>query len=298
MTESPLIHSFSHVAMGVTFWVRVAEEDFAFAQRAAEAAFFYLDELSREMGWADGRCSAGQMALVNRLPSGEVMAVSQGFADLWLAAEAYRIESKGAFDVRAGGLFNYWTQRSPASFSPDDTAWLAAVDGFKASSYRLEGLEFHALQAGATIDFRAIIRGYAVDRMTEILESTWGVHRALVIAGSAVVRALDPPGEGAGWRLAVGTQAELLLCRSALSSRVKSAQGSTLLDARIGEVGREEGVVRALAATAQDAQYLSLLGVVLDEAEAQRLLGENGQRGLWLMNDSRLGVLRTLPRFV
>ncbi len=284
--------------MGVTFWVRVADEDSAFAHRAAEATFFYLDELSREMGWADGRWTGGQMALVNRLPSGEVMAVSQSFADLWLAAEAYREESQGAIDVRAGGLFDYWAQRSPASFSPDDTAWLAAMDGFKAASYRLEGLEFQAVEAGATFNFQAIIYGYAVDRMTEILESTWGIHRALVMAGSSVVRALDPPGEGAGWRLAVGAQAELLLCRSALSSRLKSAQGSVLLDARSGELSQEEGVVRALAATAQEAQYLSLLGVVVDETEVQHFLAENGQRGLWLMNNHRLGVLGALLRFV
>lgn len=285
MSEPSQINTFSHQALGTTFWLRFAEEDLNFTQRAAESAFYLLDELEREIG------ASGQMELVNALPSGEVISVSQSFADLWKASEAFRVESQGAFDVRAGRLFKYWAGRAPNSFNPDDTEWAAGFDDFKASEYRMDGQELHAIKAGAAFDFNAISSGYAVDRITEMLESTWGIHRALVMAGSSVARALDPPGEGTGWRMALGSPAEWLLCRSALASTRTGLNNSTLIDARNGVAVAGEGVVRALASTAREAQYLSMMGMILSETEAVRIATDNGQRGLWLSNDHRHGAL-------
>ena len=282
MSEPSQINTFSHQSLGATFWLRFAEEDLSFTQRAAESAFYLLDELGREVG------VGGQMDLVNAMPSGEVISVSQSFADLWKASEAFRVESQGAFDVRAGRLSKYWAGRAPNSFNPDDAEWSAAFDRFKESEYRMDGQELHAIKAGASFDFNAISTGYAVDRITEMLESTWGIHRALVMAGSSVARALDPPGEGAGWRMALGPQTEWQLCRSAIASTRMGS--SSLIDARNGVAVAGEGVVRALASTALEAQYLSLMGMILNESEAARLIGESGQRGLWLSNNQRRGA--------
>lgn len=286
MSETSRIHTFSHRSLGTTFWVRLVEEDYGFAEKAAESAFYLLDEIDREL---NSGAASGQMALVNAMPGGELMAVSQSFSDLWNWSETFRIESRGAFDVRAGKLFKYWEGRSPGSFNPDDAEWSAVYNGYKHSEYRLDGLELHTVKNGAAIDFSALLKGYAVDRMAEVLESTWGIHRALVIAGSSVVRALDPPGEGAGWRLTIGS-VEQSLCRSALASRTKAKNSLPIVDARAGDAIDGEGVVRAMAASACEAQYLSLLGVILSPKEAAGIIGESGQRGLWLMNDQRLGA--------
>ena len=64
MSEPSQINTFSHQALGTTFWLRFAEEDLNFTQRAAESAFYLLDELEREIG------ASGQMELANALPSG------------------------------------------------------------------------------------------------------------------------------------------------------------------------------------------------------------------------------------
>ena len=281
MSELSRIHSFSHAVLGTTFWLRMAEEDYDFAQRAAESTFAFIDTWSRELG----------VGLVNSLSSGEKVQVSQGFADLWAASEFFREESKGVFDVRAGGLFKYWEGRAPGAFNPDDPEWQERFNHFKESEYRLEGLEFRAVKSGAQMDFAAVVRGYAVDRMAEILESSWGIHRVLVLAGSSVARALDPPGEGAGWRMAVGAASALTLCRSAIASRdTGSPLSSPLIDARLGEVSQVKGVVRALAATACEARYLSLLGGVMAEAELAPLINGEGTRGLRLANGHHLGI--------
>lgn len=267
--------------MGETFWIRIVEEDFIFAERAARAAFYLLDELERELNCGGNGQASRQMELINAMPSGEVMAVTQGFSDLWKHAETFQLESRGAFDVRAGNLFNYWAGRAPGAFNPDDVEWSDVFNTYKNSEYRLEGLELHAVKACASIDFTAILKGYAVDRIAETLESTWGVHCALVIAGSSVMRALDPPGEGTGWRVAVGSSGEQSLCRSAFASRKWSRSTSTIIDLKIGETLRGEGVVRAMASTACEAQYLTLMRAVITESEAMSLIENNGQRSFW-----------------
>ena len=36
MSERNVIHNFSHEAMGTRFWIRIADEDRSYAERAAE----------------------------------------------------------------------------------------------------------------------------------------------------------------------------------------------------------------------------------------------------------------------
>ena len=45
MSERNVIHNFSHEAMGTRFWIRIADEDRSYAERAAESIFYAIDEL-------------------------------------------------------------------------------------------------------------------------------------------------------------------------------------------------------------------------------------------------------------
>jgi len=120
MSDSGLIHNFSHQALGTQFWIRIADEDFAFAERAAESVFFTLDRLDSDL---NGRDTGGALELINQLPEGEMISVSEDFCTLWKFAEAFKKETAGAFDVSAGILFRYWTERGSDEFNPDDAVW-------------------------------------------------------------------------------------------------------------------------------------------------------------------------------
>ena len=61
----------------------------------------------------------------------------------------------------------------------------------------------HFDRPGVELDPGGIGKGYAVDRMVEILKRT-GVHFALVSAsGSSIYGMGAPPGEPAGWRITI-----------------------------------------------------------------------------------------------
>lgn len=292
MSDSGLIHNFSHQALGTRFWIRIADEDYAFAERAAESVFFTLDRLHYDL---NGRDAGGILALINQLPEGEMISVSEDFCTLWKFAEAFKKETAGIFDVSAGTLFRYWTERGSDEFNPDDDVWEKTFQDYKTGKFELEGNELRRQENGRTIDFSGIIHGYACDRMAEMLESNWGIHRAILGAGSNVILALDPPGEARGWRVGLGHTLELKLCRTALASKPNNSMKSCLVNPLTGlSVPLSLEAIRAVANTALEAEALTTVGALLSKSEIESLLTRVSTRGLWLPGGECLGMFKNL----
>jgi thiamine biosynthesis lipoprotein ApbE len=292
MSDSGVIHNFSHQALGTRFWIRIADEDYAFAERAAESVFFTLDRLHYDL---NGRDAGGILALINQLPEGEMISVSEDFCTLWKFAEAFKKETAGIFDVSAGTLFRYWTERGSDEFNPDDDVWEKTFQDYKNGKFELEGNELRRQENGRIIDFSGIIHGYACDRMAEMLESNWGIHRAILGAGSNVILALDPPGEARGWRVGLGHTLELKLCRTALASKPNNSMKSCLVNPLTGlSVPLSLEAIRAVANTALEAEALTTVGVLLSQFESENLLTRVSTRGLWLPGGECLGMFKNL----
>ena len=292
MSDSGLIHNFSHQTLGTRFWIRITDEDYAFAERAAESVFYTLDRLDSDLGTRD---SSGAIALINQLPESEMIAVGDDFCTLWKFAEDFKKETGGVFDVTAGGLFHYWAERSSDEFNPDDAIWEKTFQDYKTGKFSLEGNELTRKEGGSIIDFSAIIHGYACDRMAEMLESSWGIHRALLGAGSHAVLALDPPGEASGWRVGLGQTMELKLCRTALTSKSNHSMKSCLVNPLTGQsLKLSQDAVRAVANSALEAEALTTVGLLLSKSEIESLLTKVSTRGLWLPGGECLGMFKNL----
>jgi len=292
MSDSGVIHNFSHQALGTRFWIRIADEDYAFAERAAESVFFTLDRLDSDL---NGVGSGGTLSLINQLPECEMISVSEDFCTLWKFAEAFKKETAGIFDVSAGTLFRYWTERGSDEFNPDDDVWEKTFQDYKTGKFELEGNELRRHENGRIIDFSGIIHGYACDRMAEMLESNWGIHRAILGAGSNVILALDPPGEARGWRVGLGHTLEIKLCRTALASKPNNSMKSCLVNPLTGLSAPLSGeAMRAVANTALEAEALTTVGALLSKSENQSLLTRVSTRGLWLPGGECLGMFKNL----
>lgn len=286
MEDTPIIHNFSHEAFGSRFWVRIASEDGVYARNAAEALFQHLDDLDFQ---TDRRHDSGPVTAINQMPEGAMVAVSEHIQALWNFSKDVGADTGKAFDVTAGALFDYWKNRGDLPFNPDDAAWTQVMSAYREGEFRLEGCELHCAKFGAAVDFGAIVRGYALDRMADMLESSWGIHRALLMASGSVTLALDPPGEGAGWRIGVGAQSEIKLCRFAMASKTASAAHGNLVDPRTGQVVSLPGPVRAIATSAVEAEGLAMAAAVLNASEAEEFVNRGCSRGLWLPDGTKLG---------
>jgi thiamine biosynthesis lipoprotein len=286
MEDTPIIHNFSHEAFGSRFWVRIAAEDGVYARNAAEALFQHLDDLDFQ---TDRRHDSGPVTAINQMPEGAMVAVSEHVQALWNFSKDVSADTGRAFDATAGALFSYWKNRGEMAFNPDDQAWTQVMSAYHEGEFRLEGCELHSAKFGAAVDFGAIVRGYALDRMAEMLESSWGIHRALLMASGSVTLALDPPGESTGWRIGVGVNSEIKLCRFAMASKTADTTHGNLVDPRTGQVISLPGPVRAIATSALEAEGLAMAGAVLNASEAEEFVNRGCSRGLWLPDGTKLG---------
>lgn len=288
MSSTPVIHNFSHDALRCRFWIRIADEDPAYARNAAEAAFQHLDDLDFQ---TDARHDSGPVASINSMPEGALVSASEHIRALWDFAKVMKADTQGVFDAAAGSLFRYWQDRPVDSFNPDDPEWSAALKATQEGEFKLEGCEFSCVKSGAAIDFGAVVRGYALDRMADMLESSWGVHRALLMASGSVTLALDPPGDSVGWRIGVGSRSEMKLCRFALASKGADTHRGNLVDPRTGRAVSLPEPVRALCTSAIEAEGVAMAAAVLSPSEVEEVVGRGCSRGVWLPDGTRLGSL-------
>ena len=286
MEDTPIIHNFSHEAFGSRFWVRIAAEDGVYARNAAQGLFQYLDDLDFQ---TDLRHDSGPVAAINSLPAGAQVTLTEHVQALWNFSQDVSADTGRGFDASAGAVFGYWRGRGDLPFNPDDPAWEQALAAFRGGEFRLEGDKLTCVRPGLALDFGAVVRGYALDRMADLLESSWGIHRALLMAAGGVTLALDPPGDSAGWRIGVGPRSEIKLCRFAMASKRSDPARHNLIDPRTGQPVSLAGPVRAIATSALEAEGLAVAGAVLAPAEAEEFVNRGCSRGLWLPDETKLG---------
>jgi thiamine biosynthesis lipoprotein len=190
---------FSHAAMATVFEVHCVHADPRYAAQAAQAAFERVDRLEQELSRF---IENSDISRINNLAAGHGTRVSPWTMEcLEIAWHVYRLTG-GAFDVSIGsGLENL-------ELAPDE-------------------FTVHAREGGARLDLGGVGKGYAVDRMAELLEE-WEMPRALVHGGYSSVLALEPPPGQDGWPLtlrAPGPADNRVLARVSARRQAFSASG-------------------------------------------------------------------------
>ncbi|WP_396625090.1 FAD:protein FMN transferase [Luteitalea sp.] len=202
----------SHEAMHTVFEVHALHPDARYAAQAAEAAFAVTDRLERDLSRF---IANSDISRINRLEAGEATRVCRDTLECLVIARHMFELTDGAFDISIGtGL---------SSIELDEDASLV-----------------RATRAGVRLDLGGIGKGYAVDRMADVLED-WGLHVALVHGGFSSVLALDGPEDGEGWPLTLSDPASparviarLSACQTSLgASGVR--KGDHIVDPRTGE---------------------------------------------------------------
>jgi thiamine biosynthesis lipoprotein len=172
------LHRYSHEAMATVFEVYTTHPDPAYAAQAAQAAFELVDQLERELSRFRPN---SDITRINHLRAGERTRVSPSTIECLLIAHHMFDVTAGAFDISIG------TGLPSLSFDSDECL-------------------VHAAGSGVQLDLGGVGKGYAVDRMAELLED-WGLRSALVHGGFSSVLALDPPGTSEGWPLTLSDPA-------------------------------------------------------------------------------------------
>ena len=144
-----------------------------------------------------------ELSAFNRAPVGVPVPVSEDLATVASAAQRIAEETGGAFDATVAPLVAFWGFGAEAAVDPPDEAGLrrarARVDfrQFKVSE-QPPALE---KRTAVTVDFSAIAKGYAVDRIADALAES--SCRAYLVEFGGEARVFGPAPDGGPWRLGI-----------------------------------------------------------------------------------------------
>jgi FAD:protein FMN transferase len=189
-------------AMGATFSVILYGSDQPSMNQAVDAAF---DEAHRLDDLLSNYKPASEWSRINREAAAHPVAVSPELFRLLSDCLEYSRASEGSFDLTVGPLMRAWgffggTHRVP---SPDQLRDARTLVGYQHIQLNVRERTVHFDRAGVEIDPGGVGKGYAVDRMVEILHAH-GFRNALVAAsGSSIYGLGNPPDETRGWPINV-----------------------------------------------------------------------------------------------
>ena len=168
----------------------------------AEAVAAVLADVNAQMSTYD---EDSELSAFNRLAVGASMPVSTGLAEVATIAERVAAQTDGAFDATVAPLVALWgfgAGASPPSQSPTDAQIRSALAyvGHRRIQASIDPPTLRKL-APATLDFSAIAKGYAVDRIAALLDRR-NCSAYLVELGGEV-RAYGASAAGKPWRVGI-----------------------------------------------------------------------------------------------
>jgi len=199
--DSLVRHEASHAAMGTVFSIAAYGANSERLQDSLARSFREIERLDNLMSRYKPQ---SELSTINREAFHRAVVVTPELFSLLEGSLRFSEQTSGAFDITVGPLMKLWgffrgCGRLP---EPDELEQALRRTGYR--HIKLDAAA-HTLQfdePGIELDLGAIGKGYAVDRVVEILRAD-GVSRALVSGGTSSIYAIGaPPGEQ-GWKISV-----------------------------------------------------------------------------------------------
>ncbi len=186
-------------AMGSTYSVVIYGEDRDKLQANVAQA---LEEARRLDRLLSNYLPDSEWSEVNREAANRAVSVSAELFQLLSACVEYSKESEGAFDISVGPLMKVWGFYKGSGHLPHRAEVRGSLSKVGYQNILLDEKQHTVRFArqGVELDPGGIGKGYAVDKIVELLRAN-GVTSALVsAAGSSIYAMGAPPGES-GWTL-------------------------------------------------------------------------------------------------
>jgi FAD:protein FMN transferase len=281
--RSALIVSVCRRAMACEFEVQLAANR---NDNSMECVFEALDLVESLESQMTVYREDSEVIRLNRRAAQESVAVEPRLFGLFLQAQKLHLETGGALDITSGPLSEAWGFSRREGRIPSDDQIAGARERVGMQHVVLDGekktIAFH--RPGMSVNLNSMGKGYALDRMAELL----GHHEIddyLLHGGksSVLARGNQPGSNGTGWRVAVRhplhqseTLAELVLRNQALSTSGAGTQFfirrgrryGHILDPRSGFPAEGLYSATVIAPTAAEAEGLSTAFYVMGAERA------------------------------
>ncbi len=259
---------FEHEAMHTTFAAVLVCDEPDYAAGAAQAAWDEVDRLELELSRFNEASDVFQLSL---LPVGRELRVSLDVFECLRIARRVWEQTGGAFDPTLGRMDQLGLDE------------------------RTLGLT--AATRGIELDLGGIAKGYAADRVGELLRE-WSLGDALVEAGASSVLALGAPPGMSRWPLPIADPLSptrplgyVHLSGAALGVSGTQQQGAHVIDPRTGRAGESRPAACALADAAAEADALATAFMTMDAAQIETLCTQRPDLGAILADLADDGLI-------
>ena len=189
-------------AMGSTFSMVLYGDDAVRLRAAADEA---AEEVRRIDRMLSNYNPASEWSEVNRWAAQRPVRVSTELFDLLSACVDYSRASEGAFDITVGPLMKVWGFYKGSGRLPHraEIRGATARVGYRNIVLDRPAYTVRFARSGVEMDPGGIGKGYAVDRMVDVLKKS-GIETAFVSGSSSSIYALGaPPSEPRGWKVTI-----------------------------------------------------------------------------------------------
>jgi FAD:protein FMN transferase len=189
----------SRMSMACEYAIEAYGRDEDGLPRIVDEAFDEVDRIDRLMSHYK---ADSPLSRINREAAHHPVAVEPELFDFIVDAMRYHHDSDGAFDITVGPLMKAWGFFRGEGHLPSDDELAAArrhVGGAHVTlNPQSKTIAFDA--SGVELDLGGIAKGYAVDRVVELLRRRH-VAAALISAGGSTIYGLGAPPGADGWEV-------------------------------------------------------------------------------------------------
>ena len=287
-------------AMGTVFEIVIYDEDQPLAAATARAA---LDEVVRLDAVMSNYKPESELSRLNRAAGLQPVRVSGELYQVIREALYYSRISGGQFDISVGPLVDLWKAAlagGPVPTSAEQSRARACVGYQKIELLPPDRIQFHS--GCMRLDLGGIGKGYAVDRVVQLLQAS-GIRRAYIDAGGSTIYALGAPPGMEAWNVGLRDPSgrlapETMLVNSSVSTSEQSAPSVLEGDAPghivlpgTGKPLRTRYAVSVIAASATASDALSTTLLLLGPAKGAPLVRTlHRVSAIWIDSDGRRTV--------
>ena len=316
-------HRASRPCMGSRLEIHLYHPDHTAGRTALEAAFSEAIRLEALLSFFD---PGSELSRINRLAAHGPVRADPELLSLIERSLALSRLTAGAFDITTAPLMALWGHRSPqrqmSPPPPEEVERIRRSVGYKKIVVDPARSTVEYRDFGLQIDFGAIGKGYAIDRIVDVLRQH-DITSAMINFGSTVYGLGHPPAEDgqsswrsgrdgqerAGWRIAIRDprDRERAVGTIVLSNRALSTSGSYeqqvcvdgttyghIIDSRSGYPAAGTRSASVVAPTAVESDAFSTAAYVMGPTAARSWIAhQEHTEGLILADGHRGNLTRS-----
>lgn len=189
-------------AMGTAFTLDLYGSNAGLLEAAAEESFEEVLRLDQMMS---NYIPDSELSNVNNHAADQPVTVSRELFDLLQTCMEYSRNSEGTFDITVGPLMKVWGFYKGTGHLPHRAEIITALNliGYRKVQLDPAHLTVHFAEHGMNLDLGGVGKGYAVDRVEDILHRR-GIAAALISGGGSSIYAIGtPPADPRGWYIRI-----------------------------------------------------------------------------------------------